>query len=86
MFIFSFAMSSLPFSQIINSVAHPAAVMETLQAINGELQTSDRAGIVMNFEKVNERNNPRPELANGAAADQKWHKTQVSNRKRKWLC
>jgi hypothetical protein len=50
--------------------------METLQAINGELQTSDRAGIVMNFEKVNERINSRPELANGAAADQKWHKTQ----------
>ena len=50
--------------------------METLQAINGELQTSDRAGIVMNFEKVNERNNSRPELANGPAADQKWHKTQ----------
>jgi len=57
-------------------VAHPAAVMETLQAINGELQTSDRAGIVMNFEKVNDRINARPELANGPATDQKWHKTQ----------
>lgn len=57
-------------------VSHPNAVMETLQAINGDLQTSDRAGIVMNFEKIHDRSNSRPELSNGPESGQKWHKTQ----------
>lgn len=56
-------------------VTCPNTMMDTLQSINSKLQTSDRAGIIMNFEKLAEKNGVRPELTNGPDAQQ-WHRSQ----------
>lgn len=56
------------------TVSSSSNLMETLQTIGAKVQSS--AGVIINFEKLNEKNGVRPELGSNGLDAKPWHKTK----------